>query len=74
MDMKARKLNLIECLLHLTDEKLLDKIEALIKTGHNAKNPFTQDEMIARAEEANEDYKAGRTMTSAQLDDEMKNW
>lgn len=74
MDMKARKLDLIEYLLHLTDEKLLDKIEALIKTGHSAKNPFTQDEMIARAKEANEDYKAGRTLNLDQLDDEMKSW
>ncbi len=74
MDMKARKLDMIEYLLHLTDEKLMDKIEALIKSGHIAKNPFTQDEMIARAEEANEDYKAGRTLNLDQLDDEMKSW
>ena len=74
MDLQTRKLDLIEYLLHLTDEKLFDKIESVIKSENNINNPFTEEEMMARAEKANEDYAAGRTMTLEQLEAEVKNW
>ena len=75
MNLEARKLNLIEYLLHITDEKIFDTIESSIKFKiGNSGNPFTEEEMIARAEKANEDYAAGRTMTLEQLEAEVKNW
>jgi len=74
MDLKTRKLNLIEYLLHITDEKLFDKIELVIKTDKNIGDPFTEEEMIARAQKANEDYASGRTMNIDQLEAEVKNW
>lgn len=72
MDLQARKLNLIEYLLHITDEKVFDKIESLIK-GNEPQDPFTQEEMIARAQKANEDFEAGRVLTTEELEEEMKN-
>lgn len=77
MDLQTRKLNLIEYLLHITDEKLFAKIEKAANLGVNTgdnKDPFTQEEMIARAQKANEDYAAGRVLTTEQLEEEMKNW
>ncbi|KOS08328.1 hypothetical protein AM493_11860 [Flavobacterium akiainvivens] len=74
MDLKTRKLGLIEYLLHITDEKVFDKIEALIKSDYTAEDPFTQEEMIARALKAEEDYNAGRYLTTEELEEEMKNW
>lgn len=74
MDLKTRKLGLIEYLIHLTDEKIFDKIESLIKSEEKYEYPFTRDEMVARAEEANADYAAGRILTTEELEEEMKNW
>jgi len=74
MDLQTRKLDLIEYLLHLTDEKLFDKIESVIKSGNDIKDPFTEEEMIARAEKAEKDYVAGRFLTTEELEEEMKNW
>ena len=79
MDLQARKLNLIEYLINLKDEKLFDKIEAIanrnaLKTGQYVQDPFNQKEMIARAMKANEDYEEGRVLTTDELEEEMKNW
>ena len=77
MDLQTRKLNLIEYLLHITDEKLFSKIEKAANLGANDgdnKDPFTQEEMIARAQKANEDYEAGRYLTTEELIEEMKKW
>ncbi len=73
MDLKTRKLDLIEYLLHITDEQVFDKIESLIRSG-NDQDPFTQEEMISRAKKANEDHAAGRVLTTDELEEEMKNW
>ena len=73
MDLKTRKLNLIEYLLHVTDEAFFDKIESFIKSGSN-NDPFTEEEIIMRAQKANEDYAAGRVLTTEELEEEMKNW
>ena len=79
MDLQARKLNLIEYLINLKDEKLFDKIEAIakdnkLKTELYVDDPFTQEEMIARAVKANEDYIEGRVLTTEELEAEIKNW
>lgn len=38
------------------------------------KDLFTEEEMIARALKAEEDYKAGRFLSLEELEEEMKNW
>ncbi|MEL1245576.1 hypothetical protein AAEO56_14975 [Flavobacterium sp. DGU11] len=74
MDLKSRKLNLIEYLLHVTDESIFNKIESFIKSDVDTEDPFNQEEMIARAQKANEDYEAGRVLTTEELEEEMKSW
>lgn len=76
MDLQTRKLNLIEYLLQVTDEKLFAKIEKAAKSGMSEKhgNPFTDKEMTARAKKASEDYEAGRYMTIDELREEVKKW
>ena len=76
MDLQTRKLNLIEYLLQVTDEKLFAKIEKAVKSGvvSNYGNPFTDEEMTARAKRASEDYAAGRYMTIDELREEVKKW
>ena len=75
MDLKTRKLNLIEYLIHSMDEKLFDTIEAAITSKISvSENPFSEEQMIARALKADADYVAGRTMSIEQLEAEVKNW
>ena len=78
MDLQTRKLNLIGYLIELQDEKILSKIESQIlgngeQCSRNFKQ-FTQEELLNRAEEATNDYRAGRIKTQDQLDIESKNW
>ncbi|MCD4680171.1 MAG: hypothetical protein K8S00_07270 [Bacteroidales bacterium] len=78
MDLQTRKLNAIEYLIRLKDEKLFGKIELIIiksqKENMRKLKPFTQKQLINRAKEANEDYLAGKIKTQDQLELESENW
>lgn len=75
MDIQARKLNLIEYLVSLKDEKILKKIEKLVLEIKESKlHVFTEDELILRAEEANLDYQNGNFSTQEDLEKESQNW
>jgi len=79
MDLQSRKLNLIGYLIDIQDEKVFSEIESAIleNTKQNMQQNlvrFTQEQLENRAEEANQDYLAGRTKTQDQLDSESKSW
>lgn len=77
MDLQTRKLNVIEYLIGLDDEKVFSKIEAAIfKNKKVAKklHPFTQQEIITRAQQSNSDYLMGKIVTQEELEAESKNW
>ena len=71
MNIQARKLEAIEYLIHIHDEKLLEKIEAVINDsyleGNRNYKKFTNEELIDRANEANQDYIAGRIVLQEDL-------
>lgn len=80
MDLQTRKLNAIQYLISLQDEKIFSKIETAIlesqkphETNRDLK-PFTQRQLIARAKQANNEYKAGKFTTQEQLEKESENW
>ncbi|MAC96773.1 MAG: hypothetical protein CMC96_14880 [Flavobacteriales bacterium] len=79
MTFQSRKLKAIDFILSLKDEYLLNKIESVIKTQNNEYsnqelNPLTEEDLIERAKESNEDYLAGRFKSQEQLEKEAKNW
>ena len=75
MDIQVRKLNLIEYLVSLKDEKIFKKIEKSVLEIKDSKlHIFTEDELIFRAEEANLDYQNGNFSTQEDLEKESKNW
>ena len=79
MDLQSRKLNLIGYLIDIQDEKVFSEIESSIlgNTKQNSQQNlvrFTQEQLENRAEEANQDYLAGRTKTQDQLESESKSW
>lgn len=78
MDLQTRKLNAIEYLIRLQDEKVFSIIEATIIESQKKKKkelkPFTQNELIGRAKKSNLDYLTGRYKTQEQLEKESENW
>jgi len=76
MDLQARKLNIIEYLIGLTDETVFNLIEKIINESKNssANKSFTQQELIERAQISNQDYLSGNFKDQKQLEAESKNW
>ncbi len=78
MDLQTRKLNLIAYLIGLQDEKVFktieDSIRKSLKMSGQTLKPFTQEDLIQRAEESNVDYFAGNFKTQEQLENESNDW
>ncbi len=78
MDLKTRKLNAIEYLIGLQDEKVLSKIEATIlqskKDRESELKPFSQRQLLERAKKSNKDYTSGKVKTQEELEIESENW
>jgi hypothetical protein len=80
MDLQTRKLNVIEYLVGIHDEKVFRKIEDAItevkkkQTINQSFNPFTREQLIDRAKRSNLNYQSGKFMTQEQLEKESENW
>lgn len=80
MDLKTRKLNAIEYLAGLHDEKIFRKIELTITEVQKAQiekrnvKPFTHKQLIDRAKQSEQDYLSGRFKSQEQLEKESENW
>ncbi len=78
MNLQTRKLNLIEYLIGIQDEKIFKIIEdtlhmSLVSEGKSF-NQFTKDELIKRTQKSNSDYISGNFKTQDQLEIESQNW
>lgn len=77
MDLKTRKLNVIEGLIKLQDENLISKIEALIQkqtSDSSELKPFSKEQLLERAEKSNNDYLAGRVISQEELESQSEKW
>ena len=80
MDLQTRKLNAIKYLISLQDEQVFSKIESTIFENQNAHEvkrdlkPFTQRQLLSRAEQSNKDYQAGKFKSQEQLQKESEDW
>lgn len=75
MNLQVRKLNAIEYIIGLKDEKVFSKIElAILESQHGELKPFTQKQILDRAKRANKDYLTGNFKTQEQLETESENW
>lgn len=72
MDLQTRKLNIIEYLLNLQDERLMGIIENTIYQFDD--KPFTEEQLVERAKRANQDYALGKFIDQAILEEESKKW
>ncbi len=74
MDLKTRKLNIIEYVIQMEDENMVTEIETLIYKRGDEGSPFTKEQLIARAQKSKEDYLAGRVISHEELERESKKW
>ncbi len=78
MDLQTRKLEAIEHLINIQDEELFAKVESIINESYKKDNKylkqFSLEEIVNRAEEANQDYLAGRFISQDELEKESENW
>ena len=78
MNLQLRKMNLIEFLLGVQDEKVFNKIESTIHKSIKTVKPndivFTKQDLIERAEFSNKQIKKGHVLTQKELELQSKNW
>ena len=79
MNIQAKKLNLIEKLIVLSDTTTINKIDKLLNknlvTTYEAKQkPMTGAEYKLRLDKAEEDLKNGRVISQEDLEKESENW
>ena len=70
---------MIEDFLSISDEKLLDKLDHLIKKEKQKSNsenlqPMSMDEFHEMVNEAVEDYEKGNTILQEELEKEVLTW
>ena len=78
INLQLRKMNLIEYLLGVQDEKVFAKIESTIHKSIKTIKPndivFTKEDLVERAEFSNKQIKNGYVLTQRELEHQSKNW
>jgi hypothetical protein len=78
MDFQTRKLNAIGYLIAIENETFFNKIESTILESWNLENqnfkPFTQQQLIDRAKQSNQDYLNGNFKSQELIEKESENW
>ena len=75
MDIKTKKLNLIEYLINTQDEKIIDEIETTITVKTNYKfDVLRKEDILKRAKNSNKDIINGKISNQEQLQKESLNW
>lgn len=79
MDIQTKKLKLIEDFLSISDEKLLEKLDHLIKVEKHKGNsvnlkPLSLNEFHEMVNEAIEDYEKGNSILQEELEKEVLTW
>jgi hypothetical protein len=76
--LQIKKINLIEYLLGIQDEKIFDKIESTIHKSLKSMKPvdivFTKSELIERANFSAKQIKNGYVLSQQELEDQANNW
>ena len=76
MDIQTRKLNFIQEILAVNNEKIIDKLESLLikeRSKEDLFNRYTTEDMIARAERSEHDIAKGRTIAATQFKEDFEN-
>lgn len=79
MDLHARKINFIQEFLRLKNEKIINKLENILKSEKKKKYekelaPMTEDEFNKIIDHAENDSNAGRLTNARELKKEIDSW
>ena len=76
MNIQSRKLNIINYIINLEDDKEIIRIEADILKRIRKKDyrPFSHKELLARMKVSMQDYKEGNFLTHDEIEDDSENW
>lgn len=79
MNIAARKLNVIEEFLKISDEKTILKFESLLRDLEDKKvpenlKPMTLDEFYSMIDQAEDDIKNGRVIETKELLKKIDSW
>jgi len=78
MDLQTRKLNLIEYLVSITDEKIIkifeDMIVKSIPDNDKVFKPFTRKELLDRAKKSTQDYLNGEFKSQDYVELDSQSW
>jgi hypothetical protein len=76
--LQLRKINLIEYLLGIQDEKVFDKVESTINKSLKSIKPkdivFSKAELVERAEFSNNQINKGYVLDQKELESQSNNW
>lgn len=76
--LQLRKINLIEYLLGIQDEKIFSKVESTIHKSLKSISPsdivFTKEELVKRAEFSNRQIKKGHVITQKEVEAQAQKW
>ena len=77
MNIASKKIELIEWLARLQDEKLIQRIEALrkgsVSEAYESRTPKSMEDVQEKLNRSDEDIKAGRVHTQEQVRSYFKN-
>jgi hypothetical protein len=74
MNLQTRKLNLIQFVASLEDEKVLKKIESSLGLEYSNSKEFSVEKLLKRAELSNKEYISGKFSTQEDLQLESEKW
>jgi hypothetical protein len=72
MDLQTRKLNFIQEVLALSNDKIMDKLESILKKEQSNLDPILKEKLTSRALRAEEDIKNGDVYTRAEAEAKMR--
>ncbi|MEM8894889.1 MAG: hypothetical protein AAGC88_09945 [Bacteroidota bacterium] len=72
MDLQTRKLHFIEEILAISNEKVMEKLESVLRTEQKSLDPILKDKLTSRALKSNEDIEAGRVYSREEAEAKIK--
>ncbi len=72
MDIQSRKLNFIQEILAVSNEKIMDKLESLLKQEQQDLDPILKEKLTSRAMKANNDIGKGNVYNRKEAEGELK--
>ncbi|MGL1886339.1 MAG: hypothetical protein OCD76_07470 [Reichenbachiella sp.] len=71
MDLHAKKLHFIQEILSVSNERVIDKLEKVLKKERENLDPILKEKLTTRALKAEEDIAKGHTMTREQMEKKL---